>query len=222
MTLANRDVAASFLNKDGQFFDFASGTRLLSVGTDGILNMGALNENFNVLKYETIYFNRIALLFAFKDARNVWRVRFRAVITPAHGLLVFKLMNTLRLENGRYVLSEIEKKNTIALIGLEPKSESFSIMCHVWAHKRNEAAGSFYKGSFGWSKRLSEFGISDSLDGTVQPKIGRSFDEKLKKIELQPLSQFMEQRNAPAIAPRYFNLIHNSMHCLNFLNLFIV
>lgn len=120
-----------FLNEQGQMEILATEQHLLSMATDGILSLKNVNESQNPLRYEAISQSRFSILFAILDSHQIWRLRFRAVLTPVNGLLVFKLHSTLPVESGMYKIPQKER-NVIAVIGLKPKSQRIDAMCSVF------------------------------------------------------------------------------------------
>lgn len=124
-----RETSVLILNKYGAFEEIGNSLHCLSVPTDGLLSFGLQND-INALKYSVNSLARCSILFAIFDGMY-WRLRFRAVITLANGLIVFKVTSTLRLENGCYEIPQIYKDNTIALIGLVPKAQELTAMVQV-------------------------------------------------------------------------------------------
>lgn len=186
-----------FLNEQGQMEILATEQHLLSMATDGILSLKNVNESQVPLRYEAISQSRFSILFAILDSHQIWRLRFRAVLTPVNGLLVFKLHSTLPVESGMYKIPQKER-NVIGTIGLKPKSQRIDAMCSVFTIE-------MYRGTFGFKKDAGKevFDISGNLDG-YQPATIRHFYANLRRHQSNPLSTFREQRAAPAVTVRYF------------------
>lgn len=136
-------------------------------------------ENSWIMKYSATSFARFSMLLAFLDAKNLWRLRFRAVLTPAHGLLIFKLKPTLHLVGGRYKLPEKDSLNTIALIGLKPDLQpEFTILTKIYAKGMDgqNVISSATVGDFGWQEDGDIYQVSNYLDGHLPFHPIRYFD----------------------------------------------
>lgn len=124
-------VGILFLNEHGQMEILTTEQTLLSMATDGILSLKNVDESRVALRYEATSQSRFSILFAILDRQQIWRLRFRAVLTPVNGLLVFKLHSTLPVESGMYKIPQ-NQKNAIAVIGLKPKGLRIDAMCSVF------------------------------------------------------------------------------------------
>lgn len=186
------DVDLFFLNNDGQFENITD-THLLSVAVDGLLS-AKTNGTMHCLTFQATSYARSSMIFAVLDDKNVWRLRFRAVLTPIHGLMVFDQTSMLRCESGRYNLPKTDTNNTIALIGIKQKTNKFDALCTIYAKSNSEET---YRGSFG--RKVTGNRETSSVSQTIDKNVRtyRRFPEQLMREENVPLSTFQGQRTAP-------------------------
>lgn len=144
-------------------------------------------------------FNRCSLLIAIKDKTNVWRLRFRVVVTPNDGVLVFMLFKTLPFIDGKFEIPTEFTNNTIAVLGMVALEQSFYIEFNVHASEN----GFFSEHSNGYvgfigvdiSLTMDEWFIDSSLQTTnTQERIYKKFNETLYKVEPVPIGNFKAQR----------------------------
>lgn len=82
---------------------------------------------FELLDQKKLLTRYSFLIAIFVDKQ--WRIRYRAIATPQHGLLLFKLKKTVGNEN---VFSSMFS-NTVAVYGLKPKSDAMKVDFRVYA-----------------------------------------------------------------------------------------
>lgn len=189
------DVSLAVLNEQGQFNVVGKPVYHLSIAADCLIEIEIQNQII-ALNYSVSTFARASFLIAVLVG-NLWRLRFRAVVTPVHGLLIFKQESTLRPENGQHVIPAKFADNTIGIIGIIPKGRKFTGMVDVYTQPS-------YKGTFGWKKEnnaFDEYGVSVDLDGYKKKSNMRVFGDHLKRGRVQPLSTFVQQSVAVPLAP---------------------
>lgn len=142
--------------------------------------------------------NRCSLLIAVFD-KGIWRLRFRLVVTPKSGLLIFPLTQTLNIFNGKITVPE--ESNTIAIIGFILKKSELVLQMRVHANESGEQICDVfngYKGNFkiDISGQQHKLTIDDALQSSPDTK---RFNRKLyTKSCSAPLSEFKVQ-HSPAI-----------------------
>lgn len=99
LMFSNKDGPLLCLLEDGQFHPFTPAIKLLSIPAESILTVHH-TDNQKCIALKQVTFKRCNILIVVKDARNIWRIRFRVVVTPRHGVLVFKLTKTMVVQNG--------------------------------------------------------------------------------------------------------------------------
>ncbi|XP_031634638.1 3'-5' RNA helicase YTHDC2-like [Contarinia nasturtii] len=134
------------------------------------------------------------------DKTNIYRIRFRLVITPKHGVLVFKQCKTLILRNGQVEITGEYTKNTIMLLAIKPNGPSFYNVLKIFAaHDGNIDLNRFngYKGYIGIdvSENKTQSFVDKCIDGYESSLKPTKFDKRLYRFDdSNPLSTFKEQR----------------------------
>lgn len=149
-----------------------------------------------MVTYKATRFARFSFLIAIKDDR-LWRVRFRGVITPKHGLLIFKLRTTLQLVNGRLMLPATYAPNTTAVFGITPKADEVLSSVRVFANTTSRLQ---YGGAFKYRPFLLEERrlLLHQLDAKNELEM-KKFNHTLYHAQETPISDFRLQRIAPPV-----------------------
>lgn len=174
--------------------------KLLSANTDSFLTV-AEDEKTLEIKIAANSLTRNALLIAFLDKENVWRLRFMVMTTPIHGVLVFKLFTTLRYVDGKYIIPEKYRTNSIGLIGIAitKEAETVNVICQVYAGEFQDGRkiNDSYTGSFGWTAE-DKTGVSPSLDGAARDRNKRLFSDCFQRPKSTPIGTFRDRTNENA------------------------
>lgn len=191
MRLSKRLGDMLFLNREsGRFELFENKQRLTNSYIEGLF-MFKSTENYNVLSYGASTFTRFSVVIAVLS-NGYWRARFRVVTSNIHGLLVFKLRNTIPIQNGRVILPDEFKKNTVLVLGIKPSSYAVKVEFRVFA---NTGRSSNYSGCVVWQNngRLGESNnIDDIIDGET-PKPKRLFNSQLYREQPMALAPLRER-----------------------------
>lgn len=126
------DGVVHYLNIDSGRFEVLDGQSLLCPATDGILDSFS-GEKYLRLTYSACAFKRFSIVIAVL-MNGCWRLRYRIVPSAVHGILVFKMRSTLHFTNGRVILPDDFKLNTILVVGIKP-SGSFKINFRIFANE---------------------------------------------------------------------------------------
>lgn len=169
--------------------------KLLSAPAEPIST--ATEQNFDqCIEFQQTTFKRCSLLIAFLD-KGMWRLRFRLVVTPLHGLLVHKVTQTLKVINGQISLKPEE--NSVAIIGFVPKSTKFVASIRAHANETGALSEDNFDGYIGEIEinilnQQHEMTIADCFIPHSNKKM---FNRKLySRACSAPLSTFQDQRAA--------------------------
>lgn len=196
----NTTEANLFYLNESRFVQVTPQQKMISAPVEGLLNVKQ-NGDFQYIDFKQTKFNRCSFLIAVLDAGGIWRLRFRLVITPKHGLVVFKLTKTLNVNNGRIEIPNDSMVNTVAVFGFTNIEPSFYITLRIHANQNGQISTTpfdGYVGYIGFNIGHSDIGlhideIFDKDDGNII-----QFNKRLYKRENeQPLSTFQAQRIAP-------------------------
>lgn len=176
-TLRVRKLEADifYMDSNKRTFEMANGKNLFSPATCGCFEQRD-SENYHLISYSSTTYSRISFLIAI-CVENRWRLRFRGILTPVHGLLLFKLKNTVRDED---IFASLQE-NTVAVFGLKPKAAAMEIEFKVFANDKKGQLQNNYTGSAKWlcmDGFFDEILIEDALDGKT-PKKEKWFDRNL-------------------------------------------
>lgn len=155
-------------------FEMANGKSLLSPATCGAFQYAGLG-NRHMISYSTNTYSRISFLIAIHGGKQ-WAVRFRGILSPVHGLLMFKVKN---LVGDRDIFASLQD-NTVAVIGLKPRFNAMEIQFEVFAKDRHHG-NEYYGGAVDWRCRdgfFDQTSIDDVLDGNT-PKAEKLYDRSL-------------------------------------------
>lgn len=202
LSVLDSEANVAYLNGiTGQFTAYEDSTNLISQATDGMFSLRK-NSALNQITYKCTSFARFSFLIAVLD-NGLWRVRLRVVMTPVHGMLVFKCTTTLIKTNGRYDIPDIYRNNSNAIIGIQPKSNTVTFNCQIMANDNGNFDESFrgYEASFVWMRHggIEDLHIDQLLHHKTQIK--RSYNKQLYRRENAPLSTFQEQRTGNIALP---------------------
>lgn len=187
----------SYLSHTGAFDEMPE--TLLSPATGCILNTHG--RKFKFIDVSAANFTRFSFAIAIFQ-NGFWRLRFTAVLSRVHGLLLFKAHSTLTLKNGRFDVPDSMKKNTVAIIGLKPKRNSVSVSFDIFANAEGNPTDdkmgfNGYSGEITWAMDSDDNEITticDRLDGYLtHPEV--KFNGRLLNLKGKPISTFMQQRN---------------------------
>lgn len=169
----------------GQFKEVDDGLKLFVAATDGLFTFQETEHN-TIASYEAGFFNRFSFLFAIL-IEGRWRIRYRAVITNRHGLVVFKLRSTMVIDNHKFILPE-SNKNTVMVFGIKPKGRCLNVHLNVFTNDDGIIHPKFrgYSGSLQWQNFLDEtWSISEELDSNTDLKW---FHKRLYATQPEPVS----------------------------------
>lgn len=193
LVFTKAEVIGHFLI-DGVFKQMNERTKLLSAPARSVISISDENGKRHIsLRQNKI--RRCCVLIAIKDKSQIWRLRFRAVVTKQDGLLVFPLQKTFSTVNNRFEIPEEYKLNTIAIIGLEPIQACFYALFNIFTtDPYNEFIGVDISGN----RDVTEIGH------ILKPcnSITRKFDPILYEVELGSLGSFLDRRTQMADASR--------------------
>lgn len=154
-------------------------------------------ESKRCIALKQTQFNRSGILIAIKDNKNLWRLRFNAVVTAKHGLTVFPITRTLTEENGRYEIPETYRNSTIALIAIDFEFLEGYLEFRVYANKDGKIETARFSGFEAHiSINLQEDDIIQipyELTGKKEMKFNRKLNNEPRQ---KALSTFQEQRIA--------------------------
>lgn len=194
-----KDTQIFILTKDKAFAEFAGNYKALSAPAESILSHQVIDpEKEHRIMMKQTSFKRCSILFAVFDKANTWRLRFRLVVTPQHGLIVFKLQRTLQVINDRIIIPSEYENNSIALFGLKPKVDSVYMNIFVHANRDGRMSTTKFAGYNGYigidvSNYKDEIYIDDALNGLGELET-KKFNRKLFQEQPKPLGSFKEQR----------------------------
>lgn len=171
---------------DGVFFGINAQTIVVTPPAESLLLFENLENGKQCIKLKQSMSRQCCILFAIRDKKGIWRLRYRAVVTK-NGLIIFLVHKTLPFENNRFVLPPEIRMNRIAVIGFDAKQEPFYTkikVCYV------------------------EF-VGVDLSGRCDEVIGNALSSEEKKHTCfmryctnarQPLGTFRQRNQFPAIS----------------------
>lgn len=183
-----------FLNmKNGQFEELVDGQTFLSPATDGLF-AHKINQNYQVLSYGAVSFRRFSLVICvFTD--GYWRMRFRAVPTDIHGLLLFKMATKFSAQNTGISLGS-DHQNTVLFVGIKPKADDVKIGFRIFASPNSDMNP--YIKSATWQNSGPDlsgiYTIDDELDGN-RKQSKKSFNPMLYQQRQKPLMPFRSHQS---------------------------
>lgn len=192
-----KDATVLYLD-DGVFSEMTEGVKLISGPAEGMLIHQESSGSRQCIAFKQTSFKRCAFLLAIMDHEKIFRLRFRLVVTPKGGLLVFPLTKSLSHRNNRYEIPLSYKNNTVALLGVRPAELTFYAQLRVYANNNGNISTTPFNGYDGYigidlGTNRHEKEIDNALDGTkTQPE--RLFDSRLYKQEPKPVSNYKEQQ----------------------------
>lgn len=169
-----------FMNPDkGVFEEAHSSLELLSPATCGLFTQEE-SANYRFISYSANTYSRISFLIAVCVGKQ-WRLRYRGILSPVHGLLLFQLKNIVGNDD---IFSSIQD-NTVAVFGLKPKTDAMNAQFRVFAKDKddrlqNDTPG-HYTGSVRWRCKDGYFDeslIDDMLNGKTA-KSEKLYDRNL-------------------------------------------
>lgn len=202
--LPMNDISEVYYLDDGSFVELRPNTTLLSAPTESLI-VTQMNEETQkqCIVFKQISFKRCSVLIAILDKNKKWRLRFRVMVTPAHGLLVFPITKEMEIDNRRILIPQGDISNAVQLIGITLKQQSFYGQFRVHANRDGRMGNDFsgYHGHIGVdiSSTRDTVLIDDHLHGS-QNQPSKKFNINLYKDEPRPLSDFKSQQNVAPIA----------------------
>lgn len=200
LRLSKQDASLHFLNTDiGQFEEMTNGQQLICSATDGYISMSEAND-YRYISYNAASFKRMSFIVAVLDRNGYWRLRFRAVVTQTHGLLLFKLRSTLQKENGGFILPNEYRLNTVIILGLKPSANSLTMAFRIFANSNgliDQRDFNGYTANASWTAgvggRRDVLDIDDAIDAETS-KQTRYFDKRIHEEAPPSLVSFHSQR----------------------------
>lgn len=165
-----------YMDPNSKVFEMLNAKNLLSSATCGVFAQKNV-DGYHLVSYNANMYSRFSFLIAI-CVKGKWRVRFRGILTPCHGLLIFKLKY---LENED--MFSLMISNTVAVFGLKPHTDAMNVDFRVFARGRGDGLrnNDYYMGSLQWRCRdgySDETFIDDILDGKT-PKAKKLFKRNL-------------------------------------------
>lgn len=182
-----------YLDQDGRFKELPS--KLISPVANCIFSTTGTQIKSILISADTL--TRFSFLIAiYQD--GVWRLRFRAVLSERHGLLMFKMTSTLHRENDKFVIPSNFQYNTVGIIGIKPTNIALTIDVQVFANQSGKATEQFnFAGNVTWNAAngKEETTISALLDGNATKALEiMKFNSELFSLKDNSLSNFQVQR----------------------------
>lgn len=204
LSFSMNDAKMVYMNNDSTFSELDRQVKLLSGPAESILTVED-EDNEQSIALKQVSFKRCCILLGYLDQANQYRLRFRLVLSPQHGLLVFKLHRTLNFVNGRAIIPREHVNNTIAVFILQPKVQSIYIKLSVYANKDGKLSNQRFDGynaflGLDLAGNRDHIHVDAEVDGTNLELEKKRFNEALYKPEPIPISTFKEQRVAPAVS----------------------
>lgn len=200
MLYSTEDGQLLYLSKDGTFCEMSERTKLISGPAEGLFIQQQLPDSKQCIAFKQTTFKRCSVLLAVLDRKNVWRLRFRIVITNKSGLLVFPLTTSLPIKDRRIQIPPGFENNLVALFGIRMQSNIYSFYMELKVHanangKLSTSCFDGYTGHIGIdiANDIHQKHIDDALNG-VQPQPDRRFNRKLYGVEPKPISSFKTQQ----------------------------
>lgn len=193
-----------YLANNSNFTPLNAKTKLISPVAESLITVESESDGISIALKQTSY-KRCSFLLAYLDRTNQWRIRFQFVVTPRHGLLVFKRTRTLHFINGRAEIPPELINNTIAVFGLRISVDAYYSQVKVFANKSGKISPigfNGYSGFFGINTQGSpdQTFVVKNIDAENQALELKRFNLKLYKQEPEPLSTFKGQNLVPSIA----------------------
>lgn len=165
-----------YMDPNKNVFEMVNGKKLLSPATCGVFAQKELDD-YHLISYNATMYSRFSFLIAI-CVNGIWRVRFRAIVTPVNGLLLFKCK---QVGNEDIFSAMLSTTNTVAVYGFKPKTNAMKIDFRVFAADKGGPNNDDYTGSMQWRCRDGYFDetlVDDVLDGK-SPKAVKLFDRNL-------------------------------------------
>lgn len=157
-------------------------------------------KDYRYISYDAASFKRLSFIVAVLDRNGYWRLRFRAVVTQTHGLLLFKLRSTLQKENGGFILPNEYRLNTVIILGLKPSANSLTMAFRIFANSNgliDQHDFNGYTANASWTAgvggRRDVLDIDDAIDAETS-KQTRYFDKRIHEEAPPSLVSFHSQR----------------------------
>lgn len=184
-----KDEVVGHLLVNGQFTQMNEQMKLISTPAQSVVTISDQNGKRHIaLKQNKI--RRCCVLIAIKDKSQIWRLRFRAVVTKRDGLLVFPLQKTFVAVNNKFEIPEEYRLNTIAVIGFEPLQACFYALFNVFTTDPYSDYNHVYIGvDVSRNRDVTE------IANILKPcnALDRTFDLTLYQVEPQPLGSFLDR-----------------------------
>lgn len=167
LRVAKFEADVFFMNPNKGAFEAAhSSLELLSPATCGVFTQKE-SAGYHIISYSANVYSRISFLIAVCVSKQ-WRLRYRGILSPVHGLLLFQLKNIVGNDD---IFSSMQD-NTVAVFGLKPKTNAVNVQFRVFAKDKddrlqNDTPG-YYIGSAQWRCKdgyFDETSIDDILNG---------------------------------------------------------
>lgn len=201
LVYGNDELDMMYLH-EGSFQELGPNVKLMSSPAESLfMCKNSADSNRQCIELRQATFKRCAIVLAYLDRQNVWRIRFRLVITKKHGLLVFPVTRTLTFTNNQRIdvrgSAPQDEHNLVQIFGLKPKSESGYFQTRIFANVSGDLSSSEFNGytahfwlDFSGDKDVSH--KDDALDPSKATE--KMFNKRLNVQESTPLLTFQAQR----------------------------
>lgn len=202
MNYSLADVTVHYWNQ-GHFSEVNPRVKLISPPSEAVITIQNVNGN-QCIALKQSSFKRCCILICAMDNSGIWRFRWRVVVTPNSGVLIFHMTKTPTFQNGQISIPPEFRLNTIAIFGMKPRNSSFYVEVRVHANSNGNLSSSTfdgYTGHFGidFSSDRDRVFIDNALDGHERKSHEVKFNHLLYQREPKPISTFRSQRVAPPI-----------------------
>lgn len=169
-----------YFNPDKKAFEIMTCMGLFSPPTCGAFSYEKMEE-YHLISFKATVYTRFTFLIAI-FVNKQWRLRYRAIVSPTHGLLLLKLKTSVKDAEKEDVFST-NYSNTAAVFGLKPKANAMEVGFRVDATDNQSQSQNCngYTGAINWRCLDGYFDVSsidDVLDGKT-PKTKKMFNRKL-------------------------------------------
>lgn len=211
MTFSQDSGEMLFMGDDFKFHQFTRKTNLISSPAESLITFNQRDDSQNCITIKQNTYKRCCIFVAVLDKQNVYRIRFRFVLTPQHALLVFKQQKTLNFRNGKVIVPKEFGENMLALFAIKPNDLSFYSALKVFATYDGNIDSNCFNGYTGFigidlSDSLSRVSVDNCIDGIISQNEIKKFDKRLFEFDdPKPLATFKEQRSEAAQQPDDMN-----------------
>lgn len=135
-----------FLDEKNEFHRLCHDQKLICGAIDGMFTVASIERHSSIF-YDSIALKKFSFLFAILR-NNTWQLWLRAVVSPSHGLQLFRLDHSF----GPIMLPPEFKLNTVAVFGIvpSPDADRIQISFSVYADSVDCDIRTGYCGSVEW------------------------------------------------------------------------